>query len=235
MIELFREINVLYPCVPNDILEGAKVQEEALPKKLDAEKFFVSLNRYEFKKNHKLALEAFKLFISKPGNGDYKLVIAGGYDKNLLENALCYASLEAEIENEFRDRDSERILLLKSVPDEARRALLGLACCSIYTPSGEHFGIVPVESMALGTPVIAVNNGGPTESVKDGVTGSLVANTPEAFCEAMVKFKNKSRQTQIWCQERAREFSFGKLGLYMTTLPSYLALFKERLETLIEA
>lgn len=34
----------------------------------------------------------------------------------------------------------------------------------LYTPHNEHFGIVPVESMYVGTPVIAVNSGGETIS-----------------------------------------------------------------------
>ena len=44
----------------------------------------------------------------------------------------------------------------------------------IYTPAGEHFGIVPLESMYCNTPVIAVNSGGPTETVLHGQTGSYI-------------------------------------------------------------
>lgn len=35
----------------------------------------------------------------------------------------------------------------------------------VYTPANEHFGIVPVEAMYARKPVIACNNGGPTESI----------------------------------------------------------------------
>eukprot|EP00769_Ergobibamus_cyprinoides_P000584 gnl/Ergobibamus_cyprinoides/1591.p2 GENE.gnl/Ergobibamus_cyprinoides/1591~~gnl/Ergobibamus_cyprinoides/1591.p2 ORF type:complete len:168 (+),score=18.47 gnl/Ergobibamus_cyprinoides/1591:524-1027(+) len=44
----------------------------------------------------------------------------------------------------------------------------------LYTPSREHFGIVPVEAMCAGAPVVASQSGGPAESVVDGVTGFLV-------------------------------------------------------------
>jgi alpha-1,3/alpha-1,6-mannosyltransferase len=37
----------------------------------------------------------------------------------------------------------------------------------LYTPSNEHFGIVPIEAMLCGVPVLACNNGGPTESIID--------------------------------------------------------------------
>jgi alpha-1,3/alpha-1,6-mannosyltransferase len=44
----------------------------------------------------------------------------------------------------------------------------------LYTPENEHFGIVPVEAMYCGCIPLACNSGGPTESIKDGVTGYLL-------------------------------------------------------------
>ena len=49
---------------------------------------------------------------------------------------------------------------------------------NLYTPVGEHFGIVPLEAMAAGVPVIAMASGGPLETVKNGETGYLI---PEPF------------------------------------------------------
>jgi glycosyltransferase involved in cell wall biosynthesis len=49
-------------------------------------------------------------------------------------------------------------------------------------PGTEDFGIVPVESQACGTPVVALNAGGARETVVDGETGVLVDGaTVEAF------------------------------------------------------
>lgn len=55
----------------------------------------------------------------------------------------------------------------------------------LYTPQREHFGIVPLEAMAAGRPIIAVNSGGPMESVRDGETGFLCRPTFTAFAEAL--------------------------------------------------
>lgn len=51
--------------------------------------------------------------------------------------------------------------------------LLQAARLLIYTPSNEHFGIVPLEAMLAGVPVLAANSGGPLETVVEGETGWL--------------------------------------------------------------
>lgn len=46
-------------------------------------------------------------------------------------------------------------------------------CTALLFPGEEDFGIVPVEAMACGKPVIAYGVGGATETVLDGVTGTF--------------------------------------------------------------
>lgn len=53
--------------------------------------------------------------------------------------------------------------------------------CLLYTPMEEHFGIVPLEAMSAGTPVIAVDSGGPKETVENEKTGFLCASSSEVF------------------------------------------------------
>jgi alpha-1,3/alpha-1,6-mannosyltransferase len=81
-----------------------------------------------------------------------------------------------------------QVRLLASFTDAQRTALLAAASVIVYTPANEHFGIVPLEAMASGCPVIACNSGGPTESVIDGKTGYLCDPNPAAFSAAMAKF-----------------------------------------------
>jgi alpha-1,3/alpha-1,6-mannosyltransferase len=65
------------------------------------------------------------------------------------------------------------VLFLLSVPNTLKEMLLKSAKLLIYTPSNEHFGIVPLEAMLAGIPVLAANTGGPLETVVDGRTGWL--------------------------------------------------------------
>lgn len=75
--------------------------------------------------------------------------------------------------------------MMRSFTDRQRALLLAACTAVIYTPQREHFGIVPLEAMAAGRPVIACDSGGPQESVVDGITGFLCEPTTDAFAGAM--------------------------------------------------
>ncbi|MFI7667147.1 glycosyltransferase [Nocardia sp. NPDC049526] len=47
-------------------------------------------------------------------------------------------------------------------------------CRALLMPGIEDFGIVPVEAMACGTPILAVDEGGARDTVRPGITGEFV-------------------------------------------------------------
>jgi glycosyltransferase involved in cell wall biosynthesis len=73
----------------------------------------------------------------------------------------------------------------------------------------EDFGIIVVEAMACGTPVIAWNYGGTAESVVDGKTGILFNNqTKESIISAIGEFENASDTfNPELIREHAQKFS----------------------------
>jgi alpha-1,3/alpha-1,6-mannosyltransferase len=69
--------------------------------------------------------------------------------------------------------DDIDVLFLLSVPGAFKDTLLEQSKLLLYTPINEHFGIVPVEAMRVGLPVLASNTGGPLETIVEGETGWL--------------------------------------------------------------
>jgi len=63
-------------------------------------------------------------------------------------------------------------------------------CKALLYPGVEDFGIVPLEAMASGRPVIAYARGGALETVIEGKTGWFFAEqTSSSLCEAIVSFE----------------------------------------------
>ena len=57
-------------------------------------------------------------------------------------------------------------------------------------PALDDFGIVPVEALAAGRPVVAFAGGGALDSVRDGETGVLFAEpTPESLAAALDRLR----------------------------------------------
>lgn len=105
-----------------------------------------------------------------------------------------------------------QVLFIPSFNEAQRTYLFASASVLVYTPSNEHFGIVPVEAMYAGLPVIAVNNGGPTESVVDGVTGYLCEDTPDEFCVSMHKVISMGEEGRREMGINGREHVEGMFG-----------------------
>ncbi|MGH9319877.1 MAG: glycosyltransferase family 4 protein [Vicinamibacteria bacterium] len=87
----------------------------------------------------------------------------------------------------------------------------------VYSPILEPFGLAPLEAMACGLPVVAVNEGGVRESVRDGETGLLVPRDPESFAVAIDSLRScpelrdrladrgRKEALRYWSWERACE------------------------------
>ncbi|PIA42140.1 hypothetical protein AQUCO_02100182v1 [Aquilegia coerulea] len=152
---------------------------------------FLSINRFERKKNIQLAISALAILQSLNDVSEghdlsgASLTVAGGFDKRLRENVEYLEELKSLAEKEGV---SDRVKFITSCSTAERNALLSECLCVLYTPKDEHFGIVPLEAMAAEKPVIACNSGGPVETIKDGVTGFLCEPTPHDFSRAMTTF-----------------------------------------------
>lgn len=144
------------------------------------------------------ALHKLKTSMSRKDWSQCYLVIAGGYDTRVPENVDYHKELQIlAIQLDV----TENVIFLRSLSDESKIALLKRINCLLYTPENEHFGIVPLEAMYMKKPVIALNSGGPTETVVNESTGFLVEKDVDEFAGAMFKLYND----QGLCQTMAEK------------------------------
>jgi len=80
---------------------------------------------------------------------------------------------------------SVELTLRTDVGDEALVNAYNRAAIVAYAPVREPLGLVPLEAMACGTPVVGVREGGVAETVRHGETGLLVERRPEDVASAL--------------------------------------------------
>lgn len=117
------------------------------------------------------------------------VVIGGGKEEKALR-AMAGPSVR------FLGRQSQ-----EAVVDHLER------CKALVFPGLEDFGIVPVEAMAAGAPVLAYGKGGALETVKDGETGLFFhEQSVGALKEVVLSFESR---IQDFSSERCRAYAEG--------------------------
>jgi glycosyltransferase involved in cell wall biosynthesis len=161
--------------------------------------FYLMVGELVSYKRPDLAVEAF----NKMGA---KLVVIGG----------------GEMLDELRRIAGPTVSILGQQPFEVLRDHYA-RCQALVFPGEEDFGMVPVEAMASGRPVIAFGRGGAMETVVDGETGIFFGEqSVEAIAAAIKRFRNFTvDSTKI--SEHARKFG----------TDHFLAKFKKHVDSLM--
>ncbi len=140
------------------------------------ENFYITASRLVPYKKTKLIVEAFSKM------GDKKLVVIGAGEE--LEDIKAIAS---RVKN---------ISVLGYCDDKAMAETISRAKGFVYAAI-EDFGIVPIEAMATGTPVIALDDGGTAETVQDKVNGiHFEKQTIEDICDGVKRFETLEFDSQ---------------------------------------
>lgn len=101
------------------------------------------------------------------------------------------------------------------VPEYQIGSIYSGAIALIYPSVDEDFGIVPVEAMAHGVPVIAFGSGGTMETVVEGQTGLFFNSfTENSLIAALDAFQSRSWSSAA-CRRQARKFSSGRFITHM--------------------
>jgi glycosyltransferase involved in cell wall biosynthesis len=125
---------------------------------------------------------------------EHKLHIVGG------------GPLEAQLRQQAAAND--RVIFHGRLPDEQLWALMSRAHAVVF-PAYEDFGIVPVEAMAAGLPVVAFGAGGATETVTPGM-GLLFKEQSADALEAALRQLDRETFDEEKLREHARTFDVSR-------------------------
>lgn len=142
-------------------------------------------------------------------DGPFTLLVVGGDERA--------SGLLSEIRVEAGKLGIERQIVFAGSVQHDRLPLYYSAADVCVVPSYyESFGLVAVEAMACGTPVVASRVGGLTSTVRDGVTGYLIPwRCPEPFTERLeTLLANGELRDNLGAAARraAQEFGWERVG-----------------------
>jgi glycosyltransferase involved in cell wall biosynthesis len=184
-----QDSEVIYPGVSENYYDLKK-------QRLEEEPYFLVVSRLY---DHKRVDWAIRACME---TGNRLLIIGTGPDRGYLENI---ANGDSNIKFlGFLEEDNEVIIYYQNAK--------ALIFCSI-----EDFGLVPIEAMASGTPVLAYADGGLLETVKAGVTGEFF-KTEEDLVHLLNEF-DETRYNEKIIKKHAKKFSEKK---FLENLEKYL-------------
>lgn len=145
------------------------------PLAAEKENYFLAAGAFVSYKRFDLAIEACK----KAGK---RLIIAGSGPE----------------ESNLRRLITSDMKLISRPSDEEMRGLLANAQALVF-PGVEDFGMIPIEAMALGTPVIALAQGGALDYTIPEITGMLVGSeSPDDWARVITNFdRQKFEPTKL--------------------------------------
>ena len=152
--------------------------------------FWLSVNRLSHEKRIGLQMEVFRRLPRE------RLVVAGG------------PQVGARMERVVRSLDPpQNVEFLGEVDDAKLRDLYATCRGLIATSQDEDFGLGPVEAMASGKAVVAVDEGGYRESVVHRTTGWLQPAAPERLAACVAEASPDALTAMRGaCEARARQF-----------------------------
>ena len=152
--------------------------------------FWLSVNRLYPEKRIEIQVEAFRNIPTE------NLIIVGGYAEG--DHASEYAK-------KIKKNLPDNVIMLGEVPEDRLIDLYARCRGLICTALDEDFGLTPLEAMASGKPVLAVDEGGFRETVTKE-TGMLVKPSQVNIVNAIKTLNRNPESYREACVARAREF-----------------------------
>jgi glycosyltransferase involved in cell wall biosynthesis len=94
-----------------------------------------------------------------------------------------------------------KLQIMNLINDQDLVLLYNKALLIVYAPYLEPFGLVPLEAMACGTPVVAVKEGGVRETVVNNMTGILTERDESQFAEKIFDLLSDDKKMNLMSQK----------------------------------
>jgi glycosyltransferase involved in cell wall biosynthesis len=152
-------------------------------------------------KGHDVVLRAMPSVLARIPNLTY-VMVGGGDDRPRLERMTQELGLAGHVVFTGEVSDSELVALYR------RSEVFVLPARTVmdeHNPKGEGFGIVYLEAMAFGKPVIGPHDGAPAELIRDGEFGLLVdPESPAAVADALFRLLNSPQEARTMGESASR-------------------------------
>lgn len=201
-----------FQCVDSKQVEIVRRQQN-----LTDETVFVSVSRLSNEKNIDFMIDGMarlKAASEKP----FRLLIVGeGHQRERLQERITELGL------------TEQVTLVGAVPPEQMATWYQLGDAFLFASQSETQGMVILEAMAAGLPVVAVRSSGIDDVVEEGHNGYKTPAKQSAWCErvhTLLDDENLRRQLSQNAQAFARDYSVDKFSadvrhIYAQTLAHY--------------
>ena len=113
--------------------------------------------------------------------------------------------LRTDMENLANDLNLKNVIFLGHQTQENVASLYSIANLSVVPSRIEPFGLVAIEALACGTPVVATNAGGLPDFINKDVGALVEMNNPNALAEAIIEELNN--QTKLTKGKYAQKYA----------------------------
>jgi len=191
-----------------------------LPNGFSAERF-TSIDKMTAKRQLKIPPDKLVLLnvaALEPYKGQEYLVRAmkmvTAFNRNVILYIVGKGSLEGFLQNQIEELDLSENIVLAGGDKSDMEIRLWMNCADIFVlPSlSESFGIVQIEAMACGVPVVATYNGGSEEIIIDKKLGILVdAGDEKSLAEAVIEAVG-IEWDRNYIKKYAQQFTWDKIA-----------------------
>ena len=176
--------------LPFDFLPNMTDTSLFSPRKKSTTPQFLSVGNLTKNKNQALAIESFGIWVKKNNAG--RLVIVGsGSEERALKKLTEKEGLNNHVE------------FTGQIPRESLTELMGSSTCLLICSLHETFGVVAIEALSSGIPVISTRCGGTESIIQDNVHGYFTDFSATSLFEKM---------NQVW--QHREHFPSEKLHEY---------------------